>query len=87
MFNTDAEAVKILLKEGADVNAKDIAGANAFMWAAMLNPNVDVLKTLLEAEADIHTRSTGGITALEASFMNKNPEVRNFLEDFVCIHW
>lgn len=57
-----ADAVKALLKRGADANVKDHRGATPLMWAI---PDLAKVKVLLAAGADVNARSTnGGYTPL-----------------------
>jgi len=51
----DAERIKALLNEGADVNARDVYGATPLMWAA--NANIGdplIVKLLIDAGADVN---------------------------------
>ena len=58
------DAVKVLLRYGADVNAKEgWHGQTALMWAAA-EGHPAVIRSLVEAGADIRARSQGGFTAL-----------------------
>ena len=53
------DAVKVLLSNGANVNAKEPRqGQTALMWAAA-EGNADVVAELVERGADIHVRSDG----------------------------
>ena len=56
---------KLLLENGANINAQsDIENLTALMWAA-LNDHLDVAELLLENGADITIRDRTGETALE----------------------
>ena len=56
------DAVKVLAKAGADLNAKETwTGQTALMWAAA-EGHAPVIETLLEFGADIHARSNAGTT-------------------------
>lgn len=58
------DMVKILLKAGANVNARtEDLGRTALMYAAM-QKRPGMLAVLLEFEADVHVQSKGGWTAL-----------------------
>ena len=55
--------VKTLLKNGADVNAKDLEGHTALMFA-VINLHLDTVRVLLEQGADVNARADDGTTAL-----------------------
>jgi ankyrin repeat protein len=56
------EAVKVLARAGADLNAKEAwNGQTALMWAAA-EAHGAVVETLLELGADVHTPSNAGTT-------------------------
>src|SRR5206468_2107141 len=53
-----ADAVKVLVAHGADVNARESTrGQNALMWAAV-EGHVPVIQALIEAGADVNDRAT-----------------------------
>lgn len=56
-----AEAMRILIKAGADVNAKDSADATALMWAVT---NIEKTGMLLEGGAEVNAVSKSGVTPL-----------------------
>ncbi len=61
LFETeDVEEIKLLIKEGANVNAKDIYGQTALMKAQ----TTEKTKLLLEAGADVNAKDIYGQTAL-----------------------
>jgi ankyrin repeat protein len=58
--------IEILLKAGADVNAKEARGVNALMLAvASETQDMKVVERLLKAGADVNARSAAGETALD----------------------
>jgi ankyrin repeat protein len=61
---------------GADVKAKDRAGATALMFAAGYNQNPEVIATLLKAGADVNAKGMGlGSALMYAAMYNQNVEV------------
>ena len=59
----DIQAVKALLKKGANINAKNDRGSSALMLAAM-NNRIKMAKFLLDIGADINTRDARDYTPL-----------------------
>ena len=57
------EEVRMLIKEGADVHAKNDNGSTPLHWACR-GGTVDVVKALLEAGADLHAKMNDGETPL-----------------------
>ena len=57
------DVVELLLKAGADVNAKSKGGWTALMYASN-NDRKDVVELLLKAGADINAKGKDGWTAL-----------------------
>ena len=61
---TNPEGAKLLLRNGADVNAKQRDGMTALMWACM-EKRLDIVKLLLRNGADLNTaKDRDGKTAL-----------------------
>lgn len=56
-------AVKVIIEEGADVNAKDSDGSTALMWAAWRN-ELDAAKLLIQSGADVNAKDGKAVTAL-----------------------
>jgi hypothetical protein len=77
----DIETIKILLKNGADINSKQTPdGATALMWAAV-EGHMDMVKLLLDNGADINATNNVGMTALMgAAFIGQTNEVELLLD-------
>lgn len=65
----DAEAISRLLRQGADVNARQGDGATALSWAAHWN-DVDVAERLIRAGADANAANDLGVTPLSLACTN-----------------
>ena len=77
-FKGDLLRVKQLLEEGVNVNAKNINGWSALMYAAD-NGHVEVVRTLLEAGADVAAKPPIGWTALMFAVYNDDVEMVRIL--------
>ena len=78
--NPNPEVVTVLLRAGAEVNARTEPGFTPLMYAAMECANPEVITVLLKAGADIHSRSVSGWTPLMvAAGRSSNPEVLSVL--------
>jgi ankyrin repeat protein len=76
---SDIEAVRTLLKQGAEVTASQGDGMAALHWAA-LNGNVDMAQILLYAGANLNaTTRIGGYTPLLLAAKNGNPSLVEML--------
>lgn len=60
------EMVEVLLKAGANVNAKDNEGATPLHYAAM-NDATKLAELLLKAGANVNEKTHSGITPIEAA--------------------
>ena len=67
--------VEVLLKAGADVNAKTASGETPLHFAAANNPSPTVLKILIKAGADPRAINNEGKTPLDV----EKPEYRDIL--------
>jgi ankyrin repeat protein len=75
------EAVSILLKAGAEVNAQSDSGWTALMFATWQG-SPEIVSTLLKAGAEVNAQSENGWTPLLAAAANsKSPEVLAILLD------
>jgi excisionase family DNA binding protein len=75
----DIEAMRILLMQGANINASDREGKTALMQAASEN-NRESLKFLLEVGADARLKDLTGETALDMARRRKFDEVVKLLK-------
>jgi uncharacterized caspase-like protein len=71
-----AQNVQAAISNGANVKAKNKSGSSPLLWAAMFNPNPEVIDVLLKAGAYIDVQDNTGQTPLMfAAGYNPNPEV------------
>ena len=66
----DMELVRLLIQEGADVNAQDEDGESPLHGAMARSDNYDVARTLIENGAELSTRAIDGKTPLHNIFNN-----------------
>jgi ankyrin repeat protein len=71
--------VKLLIEAGADVNAKDLQGDSALMWASY-NSQLDIIKLLIEAGTDVNAKDIYGNTTLECAYRNGYKEIVDLLK-------
>ena len=57
------EICKLLIENGANVNDKDLQGANALIYASTFG-NYETVKLLIENGVEINTQNKDGYTAL-----------------------
>ncbi|MBI5892070.1 MAG: ankyrin repeat domain-containing protein [Deltaproteobacteria bacterium] len=74
----DINAVKRLLNEGADVNAKDSNNWTALTEAAR-DGNTEIVKLLIEKGADVHAKAYKGYSALMVAALGGNTEIVKLL--------
>jgi ankyrin repeat protein len=65
----DRAAVRLLLKQGVDVNAARADGATALLWAAHWD-DLDTVDALLRARANVNAADDYGVTALARACEN-----------------
>jgi uncharacterized protein len=73
-------AIDIIAKKSADVNASEVDGSTALLWAANLN-DADLAARLLKAGADPKVRNKLGSTPLAEAAFNANTELIKALLD------
>lgn len=71
----DAAAVRALLDEGVQVNARGLRGFTALSMAS-LSGHLDVVRALLEKGADVNSKADDGVTAL---MLAKDDRIRALL--------
>lgn len=82
IYDENLEHVKILLKNGANVNAKDETGGRTPIWGVCvaLKPNVyDIAEVLLANGADINARDDDGDTLLSLKGCVENKKLWSYL--------
>jgi len=67
----DREAVRALLRQKADVNAREGDGATALHWA-VVRDDVETIDTLLRAGAIVNAANDYGVTPLSLACTNRN---------------
>ena len=72
------EAMKILLENGADVNAKD-SELDSPLFYAIDTGNIEMIKLLLEYDIDIDVVDSDGDSALHVAVDEKNAEIVEIL--------
>lgn len=78
-YKGDLEITKLLLKHGADVNAKNSQGTTALIYATQAN-NIVLVKLLLESGANKTLAEKSGKTALSYAKQNSFTELIKLLE-------
>ena len=70
------DAIKVLIAEGANVNAQNKQGKTALINAAFATDDIEIIKVLLKAGANVNICSNDGITALmQASRSDYKPDI------------
>ena len=70
----DTAAVRSLLAQNADVDARQGDGASALHWAAYRN-DAETIAALIRAGADVHAANDHGVTPLALAARNGNAEI------------
>ena len=78
-----AEYIRVLISEGAEVNARDTDDLTPLMYAARYS-TPEIVQLLLEKGAEVNARTTGGMTPLMYAAINingKSAEIKQLLID------
>lgn len=74
----DVDALRTLVAEGVDVNARSGDGSTALLWAAYKN-DLESVKVLVDAGADVRLGNDLGATPVWAASRNGSPEIASLL--------
>jgi ankyrin repeat protein len=77
-FNGHNQVIEILVRAGADINARDNEGYTALAKAAK-NGHLQAVQTLINLRADPNIPTAEGKTALQFAVENGHRDVANFL--------
>ncbi|SFE90816.1 Ankyrin repeat-containing protein [Chitinophaga sp. CF118] len=80
VYTKNPEVVKLLLRNGADVDLDDGFGATALMYAVS-NSNVEIVKILLEHGADPALKDKSGNNAFSNAKIARNKEITRMLNE------
>ena len=67
-----ADYIRVLISEGANINARSTAGMTPLMIAAGNSSTPEIVQLLLEKGAEVNARSTTGKTPLMRAARNTN---------------
>ena len=63
-YSPNADYIRVLISEGADVNARSTDGSTPLMIAAWKSSTPEIVQLLLEKGAELEARNTAGWTPL-----------------------
>ena len=78
--NGNAKIVQTLIDEGANLDAKDIYGETALMYAIGYRHTM-IAKTLIDEGASVNEEDVAGMTALNIAMGQGNTEVAELLKE------
>ncbi len=75
---------KVLIENGADVNAVSYCGRTVLMYACAKNygDRTEIIKTLLEKGVDVNAEDNFGLTAMDFAKFSHNQEAVNLLKEY-----
>lgn len=73
--NDNVHVLKVLLRNGAKINARTADGRTALMWAAGRSENPEIIQALISAGCNITTKDNQGRTALYYLKKNRSKSV------------
>lgn len=77
-LNGDPEVVKFLIRNGAEVNAKDAQGMTPLHWAAWQG-QIEAAKILVSFGAELNTKNISGHTPLDRAIFDNHSEMVEYL--------
>jgi hypothetical protein len=75
VVNGDPDAVRRLLDEGADIEAKDPGSGASPLHYAVMKGRMQIIDLLLSRNADVNSRTRNGTTPLHTAALYARPEV------------
>lgn len=76
MYNSNPAVIYMLIKHGADVNARTPdTGKTPLFFAVQYNPNPEIVMTLLSNQADKNIQDVFGKKAID--YIDRNPKLKN----------
>ena len=72
--------IRLLIENGAEINAKNALGSTPIMTASR-NGNVESVRILLAGKADVNVRNKEGETAVRLAMEESHQEIIDLLKD------
>jgi ankyrin repeat protein len=79
--NSHLNIIRMLLKEGVDINAVDENGETALMIAIRAGADIEIVRLLIENKADLNMKDKHGETALSLAVRKGHDEIAQLLRD------
>jgi ankyrin repeat protein len=80
-INSYLDIIRMLLKEGVDINAVDENGETALMIAIRAGADIEIVRLLVESKADLNLKNKRGETALSLAIKKGHNEIVQLLRD------